>query len=184
MVIENQLNGRIATLLGRMAPRWNVRGENKGAFRGSQKQPDILVTQRGAQPVVIENEYMPARNVEAEARERLGEWLNANVVNASGRVDVAIALRSPTVLQDSVGLDHVDDLLGQGVTLEYALITGLSGTDFTRFPKAGFIRGTLKDLASFIVYAATPEDAVQRAVKILDQGVEDAADNTPSGGDA
>ena len=172
---EDQLNGRIATLLGRMSDRWNVRGENKGAFRGSQRQPDILVTRSGAQPVVIENEYVPARNVEAEARERLGELLDANVVNASGRVDAAIALRSPTELQDCAGLDDVDAMLIQGITLEYALITGLSGTDFTRFPKAGFIRGTIGDLASFLVYAATPEDAVQRAVLILEEGVQDAA---------
>ncbi len=74
-ILESQLNGRIATLLGRMAPRWNVRGENKGAFQGNQKQPDILITQTGAQPVVIENEYLPANTVEVEARERLGESL-------------------------------------------------------------------------------------------------------------
>ena len=74
-ILESQLNGRIATLLGRMAPRWRVRGENKGAFQGNQKQPDILITQTGAQPVVIENEYLPANTVEVEARERLGESL-------------------------------------------------------------------------------------------------------------
>ena len=31
-ILESQLKGRIATLLGRMAPEWIVRGENKGAF--------------------------------------------------------------------------------------------------------------------------------------------------------
>ena len=53
---EDQLNGRIATLLGHMAPRWNVYGEDKGAFQGNQRRPDILIIQQGAQPVVIENE--------------------------------------------------------------------------------------------------------------------------------
>ena len=95
-VLESQLNGRIATLLGRMAPRWSVYGENRGAFQGSQRQPDILIVQPGAQPVVIENEYLPAHTVEAEARDRLGESLDADVVHASGRINAAIALRSPT----------------------------------------------------------------------------------------
>ena len=76
-IIESQLNGRIATLLGRMAPRWNVRGENRGAFLGSQRQPDILIVQPDSQPVVIENEYVPAHTVEGEALARLGEALDA-----------------------------------------------------------------------------------------------------------
>ena len=78
-------------------------------------------------------------------------------------------------LHDCAGLDDVDAMLEQGVTLEYALITGSSGVDFVRFPKSGFIPGSIRDLASFTVYAATPEDAVQRAVTILEEGVQDAA---------
>ena len=174
-ILESQLNGRIATLLGRMASRWDVSGENRGAFQGSQRQPDILIVQPGAQPVVIENEYLPARTVEAEARDRLGESLDASVVNASGRINVAIALRSPTELRDCAGLDDVDKTLTQGVTLEYALFARSGGVDYTRFPKSGFIRGNIRDLAAFVEYAATPEDAVQRAVTILEEGVQDAA---------
>ena len=174
-IIESQLNGRIATLLGRMAPRWNVRGENRGAFLGSQRQPDILIVQPDSQPVVIENEYVPAHTVEGEALARLGEALDASVVNASGRINSAIALRSPTALRDCAGLDDVDDMLTQGVTLEYALLTGSGGADFTRFPKSGFISGSIGDLASFVVHASTPEDAVQRAINIMEEGVQDAA---------
>ena len=174
-ILESQLNGRIATLLGRLDSRWDVLGENRGAFRGSQRQPDILIVQPGAQPVVIENEYLPANTVEAETRGRLGEFLDASVVHASGRINAAVALRSPTELHDCADLDEVDETLTQGITLEYALFTGSSSVDFTRFPKSGFISGNIRDLASFVVYAATPEDAVQRAVTILEEGVQDAA---------
>lgn len=172
---ENQLNGRIATLLGRMSTRWTARGESKGAFAGSQKQPDILVIQPGAQPVVIENEYQPARTVEAEALARLGESLDPSVVDASGMVSATIALRSSEDLRNCVGADDVDTMLAQGVTLEYALFTGPSPVDAIRFPQTGFIAGNIRDLASFTMRAATPEDAVQRAVEILEQGVQDAA---------
>ncbi len=174
-IIEDQLNGCIATLLGRMTPRWNVRGENKVVFQGSQRQPDVLVMQTGAQPVVIENEYLPANTVEDDAKERLGESLDAEVVQASGRINAAVALRSPTELRDCVGLDEVDATLRRGVTLEYALLTGPSIVDATRFPKSGFIRGNIRDLAAFVEYAATPEDAVRAAILILEEGVQNAA---------
>ena len=59
MPIETQLNGRITTLLDRMNPRWTALGENKGAFQGSQKQPDMLIVQPGGQPVVIETSTSP-----------------------------------------------------------------------------------------------------------------------------
>ena len=63
-----------------MAPSWNVYGETKGAF-GNLKQPDvIIIPPDAAQPVVIENEYSPAQNVDAEAIARLGETLDPSVV--------------------------------------------------------------------------------------------------------
>ena len=101
--------------------------------------------------------------------------ISPSVVNASGRINSAIALRSPTALKDCAGLDDVDAMLTEGVTLEYALVTGSGEADFTRFPESGFISGSTKDLASFLGYAATPEDAVQRAVNVLEEGVQDAA---------
>ena len=110
-----------------------------------------------------------------EALDRLGESLNPSVVGAAGRVSAVIALKSPEKLRHCVGADDVDAMLADGVTLEYALFTGPSPNDALRFPKAGFIAGNIRDLASFTMRAATPEDAVQRAVEILEQGVQDAA---------
>ena len=173
--LEPQLNGRIATLLDRMTPRWTALGENKGAFLGSQKQPDILIVQPRAQPVVIENEYVPAGTVEVEALQRLGERLDPDVVSASGPVEAAIALRSPIDLRDCPGADDVDAMLTKGVMMEYALFAGPSAEDASRFPKSGFISGNIIDLASFTMNAATPEDAVRRAIAILEEGVYDAA---------
>ena len=109
-IIEHQLNGRIATLLGNLERRWTTRGENYGAFAGTAATPDILITREGAPPLVIENEYLPAYAVENEAAARLGARLDANVVNAAGEVRSAIALRSPANLRDCDTLDQVDAL--------------------------------------------------------------------------
>ena len=174
---EDQLNGRIATLIDRMSPRWRALGENKGAFRGSMRQPDaLIISDGGGRPVVIENEYAPAHTVEAEAIDRLGETLDVDAAGASGAVTAAVALRSPDFLRNLPGADAVDRALADGATLEYALFSGRDKTDRARFPKTGFIAGDIRDLAAFIARAAAPEDAVERAANILAAGVQDAAD--------
>ena len=167
MPIESQINGRIATLLDRMNSRWNALAENKGVFQGSQRQPDILVIQQDGRPVVIENEYVPAAQVEAEALARLGEQLESSVATTSRRIDAVIALKSPIALRNCGGLDEVDSLLAGGIALEYALFRGQPPTT-TRFPERGFVRGSLRDLATFVVQASVPEEAVEEAVSILE----------------
>ncbi len=170
-IIENQLNGRIATLLGNLDRRWTARGENTGAFAGTTATPDILITQQRAPPLVIENEYLPAYTVESEAAARLGATLDYAVISASGEVNSVIALRSPTDLRECDTLDQVDELLRGNIRLEYALLTGADSESYERFPEAGFIPGTLRDLAAFVEQAAVPADAVEQAVNDLQAGV-------------
>ena len=63
----------MGTLLQGMLPRSDVRSENTQAIYGHPGlRPDILITAPGRSPVVIEAEYMPAANVQAEAKDRLG----------------------------------------------------------------------------------------------------------------
>ena len=168
---EPQLNGRIATLLNRMNVRWHVLGEAKSAFQGSMRQPDMLMHQQGGRPVVIENEYVPAHTVEAEAIARLGESLDANVAGIAGNVRAVVALRSPIDLKQCSNHDELDKLLGEGLELEYALFTGKESGKYNRFPKTGFIPGNLKDLAYFISHASVPEDAVQEAVELFEGAI-------------
>ena len=172
---ETQLNGRIATQLDRMNVRWRALGETHGAFQGSQRQPDILVIPLGGRPVVIENEYLPARTLEAEAIARLGEQLNPAISGVAGEVNAVVALRSPLDLQRCGSHDEADALLSGGITLEYALYTGGSPEEFSRFPSSGFIPGTLKDLANFVSHASIPEEVLQKAIDIFQGGVSSIA---------
>ena len=172
---EDQLNGRLATQLGNLDRRWTVRGENTGAFAGTAARPDILITQQGAPPLVIENEYLPARDVEAEAAARLGARLDVSVVRASGEVNSVIALRSPEELHACDNLNQVDELLRGPIRLEYALLTGADSENYARFPESGFIPGGLRDLAAFVDQASIPAAAVEQAVTDLQRGVQEAA---------
>jgi hypothetical protein len=74
-----------------------VRSEPLGALKGGSKRPDILVTEPNVSPVVIENEVLPATDVEAEAISRLGQQLRV-----SGRTILSsIAIRAPDRFRDA-----------------------------------------------------------------------------------
>ena len=70
---EPNANNALGLLLQPMLPGSRVLFENTRVIEGSPGlQPDLLITDTGRAPVVIEAEYLPAANVEAEARVRLG----------------------------------------------------------------------------------------------------------------
>ena len=174
---ETQLNGRIATLLDRMNVRWDVHAEMKGAFVSGQGQPDILVLPKGGRPVVIENEYLPARTLEDEAVARLGEKLDEDVTGVDGEVNAVVALKSPSDLRGIRGFDQLDDELRSRTRFEYCVYSG-SGSDegsYSRFPESGFVSGNIRDLAGFITYASTPEDVVRESVEILERAISQTA---------
>ncbi len=168
---ETQLNGRIATLLDRMNVRWDVHAEMKGAFVNGQTQPDILVLPQGGRPVVIENEYLPARTLEGEALARLGETLDQDVTGVEGEVNAVIALKTPSELRRIRGFDKLDKELRTKTRFEYCVYNGTSPTSYSRFPESGFVSGNIRDLAGFITYAATPEEVVRKSIEILERAI-------------
>jgi hypothetical protein len=107
---EPTINDAIAQILRTTRHSWHdpstVKSENTSQLTGNSKRPDILITEPGVSPVVIENEVMPATKVEAEALERLGHTLKEN-----GRTILSsIAIRTPFRLRDLAGTELADDL--------------------------------------------------------------------------
>ena len=84
-----------------MLPGSEVRSEHIRVIEGSPGlQPDLLITDPGRAPVVIEAEYLPAANVEAEARARLGLPVTVH----PRPIEAAIALRYPAEVGDAADL--------------------------------------------------------------------------------
>ena len=69
---EPSANNALAELLRGMMHGSTVRSENTQAIVDHPgRQPDILITEAGRAPIIIESEFEPARNVEDEAEARL-----------------------------------------------------------------------------------------------------------------
>ena len=156
----------MGSLLEGMLSRSVVRSENTQAISGRPAlQPDILVTAPGLAPVVVEAEYMPAANVEPEARSRLGLEVAAN-----GRViEAAIVLRYP----EDVGDAHDLRAALSSIRLSYCVFTE-GAEDVHRFPESGWLDGSVEDLAGMVRLVSVPQRAVNRAATALQEGIDGA----------
>ena len=93
-------------------------------------QPDILITAPGRSPVVLEAEYMPATNAEAEAKARLG------VRGRSHRTPDRVCHSSPLPRRHPKRRQPHQSSLA-AATISYCVVS----EDEDRFPGSGWIEG-------------------------------------------
>lgn len=173
-ITEHTINDALASVLRETRRSWLdtkiVRSENTAMLKGSNERPDILVLEPNVSPVAVETEVLPAVTVEHEATARLGKQLAK-----TGRTILsAVAVRLPLRLRDKFGKDLTADLR-TAADIEMALYTGSSQDNATRWPKSGWISGTIADLSILTQSATIPPDVIEMAADELVSGVSEAA---------
>ena len=177
MLEEPQLNGRIASVINKITTSagWLAREELRGALRGPKTKPDVLITRADdGPPIVLETEYLPASTVADDCMKSIGRELDPTVAGATGRVSTVIAIRATDELHQCATGDDAQRMLEDGHEIEYAAYQG-EEREQTRFPQSGYIQGKVRDLVDFIRPAAEPQDTIDRATEIFENGVADAA---------
>ena len=176
MLEEPQLNGRIASVINKLtnSAGWQAREELRGALRGPDTKPDVLITRADGPPIVLETEYLPASTVAADCMKSIGRELDPTVANAAGKVSSVIAIRATEELHQCATGRDAERMLEDGHEIEYAVYQG-TDKEQTRFPQSGFIKGNMRDLVDFIRPASEPQDTINVAIQIFESGVEDAA---------
>ena len=163
---EPSINNALGILLQGMMGSASVRSENVRAIVDHPGlQPDVIVTDAGRAPVIVEAEIEPARGVEAEARSRLG----LRVVDGRRTVEAVIALRYPEAVADS------DDLGAalSGASLSYCVHRDDPAE--SRFPESGWLTGSVSDLADLVRLVSVSQREVDVAADALQQGIERVA---------
>ncbi|MBI3526803.1 MAG: hypothetical protein HY067_02425 [Betaproteobacteria bacterium] len=171
---EHTINDALAEVLRTKRQMWRsdkvVSSENTGMLKGTSERPDILVIEPNVSPVVVETEVLPAPTVEADALARLGKHLRH-----TGRTILSVvAIRLPLRLRTKSGkklaseLENADDL-------EMALFTGSDSSNFTRYPHAGWVRGTVADVSILVQSASVPPEVIDAAADQLVSGVSEVA---------
>ena len=168
---ESNANKALADLIkqvmhGRTAKAGHTRivaGERKAA-----KKPDIVITATGRSPVIIEAEYMPARDVEADAKDRLGYTIHDQI----HPIEAVIALRYPEGLATD---DDLDQALKKAKDLTYCAVYPQG----KRFPTTGWLKGSVSDLADLIHLVDVPETAFQKCAENLEEKINEAVSMFP-----
>ena len=164
---EPSVNNALGTLLQPMVRAWTVRSENVRAIVDHPAlQPDIIITEPGRSPVIVEAEFEPARTVEVEAKSRLG----LEVVDGQRNVEAVVALKYPDEIAYS------DDLAAalSSARLSYCVLRDES-PGVSRFPESGWLKGSAEDLADMLKLVSVPEKAVDAAADALQRGIDRVA---------
>ncbi len=171
---EHTINDTLAGVLRQTRFAWRdsnvVRSENTGMFKGSSEQADILVIEQTVSPVTIETEVLPAVTVESDAMLRLGKQLRD-----TGRpILSSVAVRLPVRLRTKQGALLKSELANAN-DLEMSLYTGSDPSKHSRWPRSGWILGSVSDLSILVQSATIPPDIIDEAANQLVNGVSEAA---------
>ena len=174
--LELAVNLELGKALVTMHPRWTeeaIYEEQLGLIADSpSKRVDILVNHPTGIPVAIETEFSPARTVEKDARSRLGKVITPN----SNVIEQTIALRLPEELKTVKQNELYSSVLKS--QYEYCLISTVGDKLFpehVRWPQKGWIKGDIKELATFIEYTSLSENRVAESMTILEKGIDSTA---------
>ncbi|MCS1408020.1 MAG: hypothetical protein M2R45_01184 [Verrucomicrobia subdivision 3 bacterium] len=162
---EGSANHALGRLLARVMPGRQTQAECTNMIAGANNaglRPDIIITASGRAPVIIEAEYLPAQGVEREAVDRIG----LKVSDEPHPIEAVIALRYPEAIAEA---DDLEAALGS-CRLSYCV----RYADQTRFPKSGWLEGSVSDLADLVDIVAVPEGAIDEATEILKSAIESA----------
>ena len=154
----------LGNLLKGMMPTCEVRSENTQTFpEHPGRHADVLITAAGRSPVVVEAEYVPAAEVEKDAKDRLG----LRVTGEPRTIEAAIALRYPQAVEEAYDVSQaVAD-----ARLSYCVLH----EDGSRFPESGWLDGSVTDLADLIRLVSVPQKEVEAAATALENGIGQAA---------
>ncbi|MCY4546406.1 MAG: hypothetical protein OXD39_14325 [Gemmatimonadetes bacterium] len=120
--------------------------------------------------VVVETEYIPARTVENEAKDRIGRELSDSGV----AIEQCVAVRVPDFLKTVP--QHDLDTRTAVATYEFCLFSETDNAeDPLRWPEEGWITGAINDLALLIETASISERIVAQSLDILEDGISETA---------
>ncbi len=173
---ETTITNELVNILRTLHHGWHIETEVQ-AFIEDRSELDALVIERGRAPVGIEAKFATmanARKLTERSETRLLYELDAVYRTFSGKnLTNVIALLYPERFRKMPGA-AINAELRSAADLQYKIVTAVDNT-FVHFPKNGWARGTVADIAHAIVVGTIPASHLEQVAAEMERTINSAA---------
>ncbi len=169
---EDTITTLFVELLMPMSASWRIYEQTTKPFVESQRKPDVIIrtVERYPMAVEVKIDYKrgPNQTGEKQAREHyLGKTLRTTLETIASAIAIRLPYRFRTMPREDIR-----ENLEASKDFAYAL---LNIDEPDRFPKKGWLEGSIADIATAIRIGATPITKIEQAAEVLENGIHRAA---------
>ena len=174
---ENTITSAVAPLLQQKLTGSGYTVEaHPTAFDGSYKEIDIIVHRGGYETIGIEAKIHGTADdagVNQLRETYFGKQLNEDWRGASINLQTGMAIRYPEEASTCPQAE-LATVLSESTDFEYRLVTADSTGNF---PKDGFVKGSLDDIATALSIGAMPAEKIKAAISVMTKGMDVAVND-------
>ena len=167
--IEDTITVKARDILGGITHGWTF-ATQKRIFEELKKRSDMVATCAGRETIAISAKRHDG-NIESAVAEMkndyLGSELTAEFMGVSDTLQTGIVLRYPEELTE-VTDDALTYRLVHTKAIEYCVVTADKDGNF---PKEGYAKGSLSDIATAIHIGASPTKKIEAVAKVYNKGM-------------
>ena len=169
---EDTITTLFVEILMPMSATWKIYEQTTQPLVENKKKPDAIIrtVERYPMAVEVKIDYKrgPNETGEKQARE---QYLGKTLAITQEKLTSAMVIRIPHRFR-SMPRDEISENLETAKDFAYTL---LNLDDPQRFPKKGWLHGSIADIATAIRIGATPITKIEQAAEVLENGIHRAA---------
>ena len=169
---ENTITTLFVEILLPMSAKWKIYEQTTKPLVENKKKPDAIIrtVERNPMAVEVKIDYKrgPNETGEKQARE---QYLGKTLAMTRERLTSAMVIRLPYRFRTMARNEISENL---NVSKDFAYIL-LNLDEPHRFPKKGWLHGSIADIATAVRIGATPITKIEKAAEVLENGVHHAA---------
>ena len=169
---EDTVTTLCVEILMPMSATWRIYEQTTRPLLENQRKPDVIIRTVERYPVAVEVKIDYKRGPNETGEKQAREYYLGKTLRATGEtIASAIAIRLPYRFR-TMPREEIRENLEASNDFAYAL---LNIDEPHRFPKKGWLEGSIADIATAIRIGATPITKIERAAEVLENGIHRAA---------